>query len=215
MEIPKRTNATQLSDDELLLFDFLFDKTLSFHHLRIADYSFHMNCSYSHHLNDGELLFTLESLVDRGLLHRKFGQIWDVGANTCSEGFRYTLTENGGKLWELERQPVWDRYVETSHWELGANCRGMMRVVCKDESTALICLGMMFAAGLVSPVGRIRIRDIWNARLLPWKSFGRVKSVRCKTNDSVYDERILKDWDVYNQCRTWWRTVHELDTLKK
>ena len=71
---PKRTNATNLSDDELLLFDFFFDKSLSFHHLRIEDYSFHMNCLYSHGLSDADLELTLASLVCRGLVNCKVGK---------------------------------------------------------------------------------------------------------------------------------------------
>ena len=60
---PKRTHATSLSDSQLLLFDFLFDTSLSFHHMRAEAYSLYMNCSYSHGLDDAELESTLNKLI--------------------------------------------------------------------------------------------------------------------------------------------------------
>jgi hypothetical protein len=210
---PKRTNATILSDAELLLFDFLFDQSLSCHHLRGENYSFHMNCLYSHGLDDAGLALTLTSLVDRGLLHCKLGEIWRVETRDYAAGSIYTMTENGGVLWEVERCPDWNRFLVTSKWELGNNCRGMMRIVSPSEDIGRLCMGAMFAAGLISPLGRIRVRTIWDANLLPWKTFGRVNSIRCKINDNVNDAMFPSRWDVYNMSRCWWRDIAELDSL--
>ena len=215
MELPKRTNATDLTDDELLLFDFLFDKSLALHQMRIADYSFHMNCLYSHSLDDEKLRLTLNSLVERRLLHEKIEPIFNFETRDWSNGPRYTLTETGGTLWDRERTPDWNCFVATAHWELGVNSRGMLRILCPDETIGRMCLGSMFGAGLVSPVGRIRVRIIWNVRLLPWKSLDRVYSIRCKTNDSINDVRVRTDWSAYNTRRTWWRDVHELGSLNQ
>ena len=215
MELPKRSNATDLTDNELLLFDFLFDKSLAFHHLRIEGYSFHMNCRYSHSLDDDRLRITLASLVDRRLLNEIISPIFNVETRDWSHGPRYTLTESGGDLWDRERKPDWNSFVATAHWQLGLNCRGIMRILCSDERIGRMCLGSMFNAGLVSPIGRIQVRTIWNARLLPWKTFNRVYSIRCKTNDSVNDGPVRTDWSVYNACRTWWRDIHELDSLER
>lgn len=215
MELPKRTNATELTDNELLLFDFLFDTSLAFHHMRIDDYSFHMNCRYSHSLDDERLRATLCSLVDRRLLNESIGPIFNVETRHWSHGPRYTLTVLGGSLWDRERKPDWNGFVATAHWELGLNCRGMIRIMCSDEGIGRMCLGSMFGAGLVSPIGRIRVRTIWNARLLPWKTFDRVYSIRCKTNDSIDDAPVPTDWRVYNARRTWWRDIQELDSLDR
>jgi hypothetical protein len=68
MQNPNRTNVTELTSDELLLFDFLFDKTLAFHHLRMVDYSFHMNCPYSHGLDDQALLAKVPGIGFRASL---------------------------------------------------------------------------------------------------------------------------------------------------
>jgi hypothetical protein len=76
-------------------------------------------------------------------------------------------------------------------------------------------MGAMFAAGLIAPIGRIRVRNIWDAMLLPWKTFGKVKSIRCKTSDNVNDAMFPSLWNVYNARRCWWRDIAELDTLAK
>jgi len=58
MGLPRRTNRTGLSDPELLILDFLFDKGgASFGMLASDEYSyaFHMNCDYDHGLTDDQL----------------------------------------------------------------------------------------------------------------------------------------------------------------
>ena len=211
---PRRTNATNLSDDELLLFDFLFDNSLSFHHLRIEEYSSHMNCLYSHGLSDADLELTLASLVFRGLLNCKDGKIWRVESRDYVDGKTYTLTNAGGKLWELERRPDWNRYLVTCQWQLSTNSRGMIRIVCPTEDIGRLCMGAMFAAGLITPAGRIRVRNIWDAQLLPWRTFKQVTSIRCKISDNVNDAMFPTHWGVYNAKRCWWRDIAELDSLE-
>lgn len=212
--LPKRTNVTGLSDDELLLFDFLFDKSLAFHHLRMEDYSFHMNCRYSHSLNDADLERALSSLVMRGLLKCRDGKIWRISTSDYVDGKIYSITDSGGRLWELERLPDWDRFVVACQWKLGTDNRGMIRIVCPSEEIGRLCLGGMFAAGLIAPIGRIKVRNIWNAKLLPWKTFGKVTSIRCKTIDNVNDSVFPLLWDVYNVHRCWWQDIAELDSLE-
>jgi hypothetical protein len=214
MEIPRRTNVTELTSDELLLFDFLFDKTLAFEHLRQEVYSFHMNCRYTHGLSDEALQSTLESLVTRGHLHRKNGPIFQIETRKCVDGFLYTVSESGGRLWEKERVPDWNSFICDSHWYLGMNGRGMVRILCLDEGIGRSCLGAMFASGLITPIGRVRVRQLWNIRLIPWKTFPKVQSLRCQTKDNVHDAYTAIHWDVYNRMRVWWRNVHELDSLK-
>ena len=210
---PRRTNATDLSDDELLLFDLLFDKSAHFDQMRTEVYSLHMNCSYSHGLNDADLEMKLASLAARRLISCKVGKIWRVDIREYVEGEIYTMTDSGGHLWELERLPDWDRYITSCQWMLGTGNRGMIRILCPTEETGRLCMGAMFAAGLIAPIGRIRVRNIWDAMLLPWKTFARVTSIRCKTNDNVNDAMFPSHWDVYNARRCWWRDIAELDSL--
>lgn len=125
----------------------------------------------------------------------------------------YTLTEVGGHLWELERCPDWDRYVISSQRLLGNSQRGMIRIVCPSEVIGRLCLGAMFASDMITPVGRIKVRNIWNARLLPWKLFRRAAILRCQTKDHANDTKATMRWEVYEAKRCWWRTIAELDTL--
>lgn len=215
MPIPNRTNVTDLTSDELLLFDFLFDKTLAFHHLRKDNYSFHMNCRYSHGLSDDELQSVLASLVVRGLLHRTTGPIFRLETQSYIDGDLYSMSEAGGELWERERLPDWNRFLCADHWELGSHCRSMVRVVCADERIARMYLGAMYASGQTSPVGRLRVRTVWNVRLLTWKTFSKVQSIRCKTNQNVHGSPSVTDWDLYNEIRCWWQDVRELDSLNQ
>jgi len=68
MNPPKRTYRTELTDPELLILDFLFDKGgASFTMLSSGElrYAFHMNCSYDHGLSDEELRSTISRLLTR------------------------------------------------------------------------------------------------------------------------------------------------------
>jgi hypothetical protein len=213
MKTPKRTCSTGLTGDELLLFDFLFDKSLSFQHLRMENYSLHMNCQYSHGLSDDELKITLNSLIDRGLLRSRIGKVLRKGARAYEDGNLYTITEAGGRLWELERLADWDRFVVSTERALSASLRGVIRIVCRSELVGRLCLGAMFASGSVSPIGPIRARTVWDAKLLPWKVFERVVSVRCQIDARTHGQPMTVHWDVYHASRCWWRDVSELDSL--
>lgn len=211
MQIPSRTNATDLTSDELLLFDFLFDKRLTFRQLRKDDYPFHMNCGYSHGLDDDKLQSVLDFLLVRGLLRRKTEPIFRPETQSCLEGDLYWMTKAGGELWERERVPDWNRFLCSAHWERRTGRGGVTRVVCADEGIAKMCMGAMYASGLITPIGRLRLRTIWDARLLPWKTFPQVHSIRCKTKEDTDD--LATDWDVYHKMRCWWEDIHELNSL--
>ncbi|MEM9942277.1 MAG: hypothetical protein AAF939_11985 [Planctomycetota bacterium] len=105
--LPKRTGDSSLSDDELLLFDMLFDSNASVAQLSSSVYPIHMNCKHNHSLDDGELSNTIDSLLSRQLIR-------SVGNSAKSQCTIYSLTESGGLLWERERQPNWSQYVNTS-----------------------------------------------------------------------------------------------------
>lgn len=215
MQLPIRTNVTGLKHDELLLLDFLFDKSCTQAHLTMDNYSVHMNCEYSHGLDDKELSEALASLCGRGLLHSQGQPICSIGDQSYKLEQLYTMTEAGGALWEKEREPQWERFVSTSKWQLGVNCRGMMRIIAISEDIGRLCMGTMFAAGQILPASRIRVRTLWDARLLPWKTFPRVHSIRCKISDNLADEVLPKNWNFYNSGRCWWRDIEELNCLKR
>jgi hypothetical protein len=206
--LPTRTGDSDLSDDELLVFDMLFDCNASADQLSASVYGIHMNCEYNHSLDDGELSETIASLLSRNLIR-------PVGKSANSPAIVYSLNESGGKLWELERRPAWNHYVTTSQKELGTFSAGSIVALCVDESVGRKCLGAMFASGLIKPTGSIRSRSLYDKRIVPWKSFPLVMALRCRTSDNVHHGPKPIEWDAYHSSRCWWRSIDELLTLRR
>lgn len=103
----QRTNATNLTDDELILFDAMFYGSVSLKQLRRQnEFEARFNFPYNHQLSDVELERTIVRLEERNLLrheeteHSKTDEKYNV----------YTLTPKGGRYWELEREPDWTQY---------------------------------------------------------------------------------------------------------
>lgn len=203
-----RTGITNLSDDELLLFDMLFDCSARPDQLSASAYAIHMNCDYTHSLNDRELSDALCSLLSRCLVRV-------VGNSANSNAPTYSLTETGGALWELERQPNWNQYVTTSQKQLGTFSTGSIVALCVDEIVGRQCLGAMFASGLITPAGSIRSRMLYDKRIVPWKWFPSIFALRCKTSDSIHDARESVKWYAYQSSRCWWRSIDELLSLRR
>jgi hypothetical protein len=200
-QLPQRTGATDLSDAELLLFDFLFRWYVPRRALTSDLYSFHMNCCYSHGLPDRELDDVLESLVARNLVRAK--------ASDGSPELSYTLSSDGGRLWELERRPDWGTYIDARQ-----DCEGIRQsVLALDETIARQYVGGLFASCLLAPSGKLRVKRIRHCSLLPWRIFGCVTVLRIP----ILHETSLDcpRWDIYEACRNWWCDVGELDTLNK
>ena len=215
MERPTRTGVTGLTDDELLLFDFMFDKSLAFRHMRRDDYAFHMNTSYSHDLDDTQLGDTLRALCERGLIRSRREPIWSTERREFEEGDRYTLTEQGGAMWQLERLPDWTAYVRTRHRDGENTTTGSIRITCVDESIARLCAGGMFAAGLVTPLARLRVRAAFGVQLLPWKRFDKLAVLHFRTRNSFADATSHVRWNVYEAARRWWEDITQLQSLIK
>lgn len=200
---PARTGSTTLTDAELLLFDFLFQHHVRRQALERDTYEIHMNCAYSHGLDSDELGATLNSLVERKL-------IWARMAADPDES-SYTLTAAGGALWERERRPNWDRYVESRQSYRGDR----QSALATNESISRQCLGMGFAFNVFVAGGPIQTKVVRRCNLLPWRVFDHVHvaSVRIRPRCDANLDAILINHEAYDSCRTWWQTVHELNTL--
>src|SRR5438128_2599738 len=94
----KRTGETALTDEQLILLDVMFNCRASFQAL--CHDHFHERWCHSHHLDHTNLQETLNGLCQAGILQ----------THTTSEATYFSFTSQGGKLWELERMPVWSRY---------------------------------------------------------------------------------------------------------
>ena len=186
----------------------LFDCNASAKQMSSSTYPVHMNCEYNHSLDDVSLGHAIDSLIDRNLLRM-------TGNSAKSTDTVYSLTESGGEMWELARQPNWMRYVTTSQNIIGHNPTGSLVVLCTDEQIGRQCIGAMFASGLITPVSSIRLRDLHNKRLVPWKSFPLINALRCRTSDNVDHWQKPVDWDAYHFSRCWWRSIDELLSLRR
>ncbi len=196
---PKRTGVTDLTDDELLLFDFMFQWWVPLRALRREKYSFHMNCRYNHNLDDARLMATVERLVEVGWIAPK--EEPDGIGPPC-----FSLTEAGGDLWQRERRPDWTTYVDESV----CHVESRLTVLSPSEETANRYFDVGRSVGLwlvEGPVNR-RIRMI-DFDLLPWRTF---KTVFAVVADNVADDFETR-WDRYESQRTWWRNIGELDSI--
>lgn len=185
----------------------LFDCSASVSQMSSSVYAEQMNCDYNHSLDDIELQSVIDSLHSRNLIH-------PIGNTVNSVETAFTLTESGGELWERERQPDWQCYVTTSQKELGSFPTGSIIALCIDEQIARKCLGAMFASGLITANGPIRTRELYDKRLVPWKSFPSVYAARCQTSDNIHHPPKPIEWCVYESSRCWWCSIGELLTLR-
>lgn len=119
-----RTGATDLTDGELLILDFLFDlNRVPYRALRNEAFAFHHNCVAGHGMDDDALWDVLDRRVADGTLRLTLEEIDRDDAEPGDERGDvpdpaggpplhryYALTPAGGRLWEAERLPDWDRY---------------------------------------------------------------------------------------------------------
>jgi hypothetical protein len=204
MEPPNRTRTTALSDDELMIFDAIFDCFQDATNLTSFAYPYQLNLPYTHSLNDNELASFLAAALAAGLVWRK------TNIHSGKQFEYFSLSSEGGALWEQERLPNWDRYITTSQRELGLFPTGSQRICGVNESVCRQFAGALFGAGLVTPTGPIRTRNAYNVRLVPWRNFERVCFLRFPTKDSVHDSLRYTDWNAYNSSRGGWRSLPEI-----
>jgi len=93
----KRTKETNLSEEELLILDVLFDARDRFESLIKENYASWHNLPYSHNLETNVLRDLINRLVENGILTSH--------PSDFDGRIFYGLTEAGGKLWEVERVP--------------------------------------------------------------------------------------------------------------
>jgi hypothetical protein len=196
----KRTHATSLSDDELILLDVIFDGPAPLRMLRQSMFWDYWN-RQPHNLDDHQLRDTLDLFCEARILVSELFT-WRNETRPC-----YGLTPHGGELWESERTPVWDRYA-TDRYLCGPESSGRQTMsICalsaniRDDFWQIGGKTGMWS----SDVGRVRFWQISRHVLIPWKSFPRIFVAIAKIR-----ECHECDWALYETRRTWWRTVEEL-----
>lgn len=198
----KRTYKTNLTDEELLILDVLFDENDTFEALVKENYGSWHNLPYSHHLETG----ALQDLIDKLLGN----EIIISHSSGPDNRIFYGLTEAGGKLWELERVPDWERYCidssapdENEHW--------VLQVESSSITTARAFLDCASDCRLYRfHQDDIRIITLKNEKIstIDWRMFPTVCSISVPT-DPLPNGNVT-DWNEYESRRTWWRDLREL-----
>lgn len=192
-----RTHKTPLTDDELILFDALWDNDCAWWMLRQNHFADFM-LPYTHNLSNSSLENTLQNLTKRDLLR----EYLFVYAENDDKRY-YGLSFQGGALWEQERHPLWEKYVSFYVHD------GRYIVESSSLETAIEYMRVMQKVDSCAPKEIVQI-DKPNYRLLSWKDFPMVYELSgvAQKNDSKFN------WDVYLNRLDWWSDLHELEWLK-
>ncbi|MEM9646612.1 MAG: hypothetical protein AAF989_16595 [Planctomycetota bacterium] len=198
-----RTNATNLSDADLRILDFLFQfRRASQESLSREQFRLIMNCEASHDLSSESLAESLKELVERRM-------IWKRDSSRTDEPV-FTMTARGGEAWESERCPAWDTFIDTWRNPAGST----QCVIATREEFARYVLGVHFAHGLIVPIGKIKVRAIRQRQLVPWRRSGYVFVARVRIQSGLPMDHA-GDREALGQRRIWWQTVDELDELNR
>jgi hypothetical protein len=194
----RRTHATVLSDDELILLDVMFDCRPPLRLLRRSVFRNQWNLC-SHNLDDEQLRKTIDRFCEAGILVSESSS-W--GEEIC---LYYGLTPHGGELWEAERTPIWDRYATERY---GGYSSGRETVTIRALSASI--RDDFWRVGndarmWDSDGGRVRFWEISRHVLIYWKNFATIYVAVAHIRDCYGC-----DWSLYNARRTWWRNVEEL-----
>lgn len=207
MTVFKRTFRTSLTDDELMLFDALFDVWDTLESLSPENFSVSHNLPYTHGLDAAAVKGTTERLIQRGLLqcrtkHGSRGNItW------------LALTAAGGSLWTVEREPVWDQYCTDASWP-NETAEGSWTLSVRSPrlETARAFLNTARRCGLydVSLEQLITTESVVE-ELIPWHTFGAMYELRVPVSSPASQP---VDWVLYERERTWWHNIRELLTMR-
>jgi hypothetical protein len=207
-ELPFRTNATWLSDDELVLLDVLFNAGTWVDLLTQESFHEQWNLGYSHQLNDNDLRTSVEKLCHSGVVRV------DVGESDRLSGPCIQLTPHGGDLWSLERCPIWERYCMERYSETSAG-RTIMTVIAASPEVRDDYLR-------VWPRYPARRREftLYDYQLISWRQFPRLyvgaatyheqRSWSTFEEYSAYRTMFEEHQQLVKRERSWWRGVREL-----
>jgi hypothetical protein len=204
---PHRTRLTPLTDDELLIFDAIFNGYHKADLLGASVYPEYLNRPYTHTLDDSQLREFLDHSLHQGFVWKRVHKEDEKDVD-C-----FTLSERGGQMWEQERRPDWGKFVYAVQRELGVFAKGYLTVSGVDESICRRFMGARFAAGLMTPIGKIKTRVAWNRRLVPWRPFAKAYVLRIPTADSIHDRPRWTDWEAYHALRSGWQDLSELISI--
>lgn len=194
--ILRRTNTTSLSDNELALLDVMFNGNVPLRLLRRETFAAQWNRS-THGLSDGELCATLDRLCKAGVLR----------LDSSSSRHVYCMTRKGGRDWERERCPSWnrltcDRYGEHRSGKPTVSILALSHDVREQFWNAGVECGLFAYTN-----GRRRSRTIAGYSMIAWRPPTTVFVTVAILDDWWSDT----DWPELERRRTWWRSAIESD----
>ena len=203
MKYPARTYQTNISDSKLIILDFLFDAYAPMKLLRNEVFSIHQNLSYTHGLNDGELESMLEDYIEKDILYKRKTNI--DGKDISLYGF----TSKGGRLWEKERQPIWNLYLNDSIELTNDGKQWLVRLKSTSIETLKASLhfcveNAFYGLPLTKPIHNVFTKS----DLIYWKYQINVHEYTYIVHDC--EEYSQENWQKYDNERVWWRTIEEL-----
>ena len=208
-DLPKRTKKTNLDTDSLILLDFLaINGSCNIKFLKKDDYPLHMNCTYSHKVSDDHLEDKIERLILNGLVNKGFDVSVNIDQNIKNQEYIYSMTKNGGKLWELEREPIWGRYCSDSSYQDNLN----KNIEYFDLDCLTKDIGHQFSMCALScglyqyDPNELKLVDS-SSCLISWREFDKIYTWRASL---IETDTFSIDWDYYENHRTWWRDLKEL-----
>ncbi len=203
--LPYRTSATDLSDDELVLFDAFWDGGTDVDLLHGDFFHEQWNLGYKHSLSEEGVRETIRSLFGRGLI-RLWKKPRRERKRMCVE-----LTRLGGEMWSAERCPVWSRWAEESHPTTRRGKHALqLRALSHDALQNLIEVGTEACLWELGNA-RTRFRRIANYRLVAWAP---ARELHIMYAIGVVEDSDLDcDWELFERKRLFWRGVQELQKI--
>jgi hypothetical protein len=198
----KRTYATSLTDDELILLDCLFNCNAPPGFLRREGFVEMWNFT-PHNLNDDELRETIKRFVSSGMLETERDE---RGSYLC-------MTETGGREWEAERLPVWHRFASDGSALLESGKKRYtilaMTSQTRDEYWEIGRDIGYFPSTCVA----VERTVLQNKRLIPWKPATEIYVLEAELDGEEVQGFEWKHWDIdwakYEERRAWWRRGRE------
>ena len=218
--LPKRTGGSVLSDDELIILDALaINGSCNINIIKKDNYPIHMNCSYSHDILDEHIENKMAELASKGWINLKIGDVIDIDFDCQEEKYKssikkgpiYSITSDGGMLWEIERTPIWDSYcMDSSYSDENDDNIFYLEINCLSEEIGLKFAKCLLDCGLYEYKFDKLKTTTPDPDFVPWKKFNNKFAWKVQLKESGDPDT---DWDCYEKTRIWWRGIGELQKL--
>ncbi|MCP4353788.1 MAG: hypothetical protein GY795_50725 [Desulfobacterales bacterium] len=209
----KRSFHTTLTDDEVIIFDVLFDRSVPLRNLEGGkEFEYFFNYP-SHRLEIVQLTDTLNKFINEGFMKTNI-IAYEKLKKLC---VYIELTEKGGKIWEKERTPNWENYI------IDYQIRNEIK---NKEELYIYSLSLIVAEKFLNTAHKSKLYKMKNPEnksiskidgtklgYIPWKKFSELYEIKTELSERVYiNGHPGIDWDIYWHEIEWWRDVSELVT---